>query len=68
MYYNGSEIIQLTHNEALDEKIDISGQRVVWNNRTATFMILGDICTRSCKFCATKSGQPMSRKKSLTPP
>jgi lipoyl synthase len=29
-----------------------------WANGTATFMILGDICTRSCKFCATKTGKP----------
>ena len=31
-----------------------------WNAGTATFMILGDICTRSCKFCATKTGRPFS--------
>lgn len=30
-----------------------------WNAGTATFMILGDICTRSCRFCATKSGRPL---------
>ncbi|MBP1618794.1 MAG: lipoate synthase [Bacteroidetes bacterium] len=30
-----------------------------WNMKTATFMVLGDICTRSCKFCATKSGRPL---------
>ena len=29
-----------------------------WSRRTATFMILGDICTRNCRFCATKSGHP----------
>ncbi|HNY60165.1 MAG TPA: lipoyl synthase [Bacteroidales bacterium] len=29
-----------------------------WGRGTATFMILGDICTRSCKFCATKTGVP----------
>jgi lipoic acid synthetase len=29
-----------------------------WNRKTATFMIGGDICTRSCKFCNTKSGKP----------
>jgi lipoic acid synthetase len=29
-----------------------------WNVGTATFMILGDICTRACKFCATKTGKP----------
>ena len=30
-----------------------------WNQKTATFMIAGDICTRSCKFCNTKSGKPL---------
>jgi lipoic acid synthetase len=30
-----------------------------WNSGTATFMILGDICTRACKFCATKTGKPL---------
>jgi lipoyl synthase len=29
-----------------------------WNSGTATFMILGDICTRACKFCATITGRP----------
>lgn len=29
-----------------------------WGKGTATFMIGGDICTRSCKFCNTKSGRP----------
>lgn len=30
-----------------------------WGNSTATFMILGDVCTRSCKFCNTKTGKPL---------
>nr|WP_256208667.1 lipoyl synthase [Paenibacillus sp. CF384] len=29
-----------------------------WSQRTATFMILGRICTRACRFCAVNSGQP----------
>jgi lipoyl synthase len=29
-----------------------------WGAGTATFMILGDICTRSCKFCNVKTGMP----------
>ncbi|MFN3484120.1 MAG: lipoyl synthase [Planctomycetota bacterium] len=29
-----------------------------WGRKTATFMILGDVCTRSCGFCAVKSGRP----------
>lgn len=30
-----------------------------WARGTATFMIAGDICTRSCKFCNTKTGRPL---------
>jgi lipoic acid synthetase len=30
-----------------------------WNSGTATFMILGNICTRACKFCATATGRPL---------
>ena len=30
-----------------------------WERRTATFMILGDICTRACGFCAIKTGRPL---------
>lgn len=29
-----------------------------WNNRTATFLILGDICTRRCQYCAVTTGRP----------
>ena len=30
-----------------------------WNHRTATFMLLGDICTRRCGFCAVPKGRPL---------
>ncbi|MFP4467353.1 MAG: lipoyl synthase [Bacteroidales bacterium] len=30
-----------------------------WREGTATFMILGDICTRSCRFCNVKTGKPL---------
>ena len=30
-----------------------------WGRGTATLMILGDICTRSCKFCNVKTGRPL---------
>ena len=30
-----------------------------WGKGTATFMICGDICTRSCKFCNTRTGKPL---------
>jgi lipoic acid synthetase len=31
-----------------------------WNRRTATFMILGNICTRRCGFCAVRKGAPLA--------
>ncbi len=30
-----------------------------WNHRTATFMILGNVCTRRCHFCAVEKGAPL---------
>jgi len=31
-----------------------------WDRGTATFMILGDVCTRACTYCAVKSGTPLA--------
>ncbi len=32
-----------------------------WNGGTATFMLMGDVCTRGCKFCAVRTGNPMKK-------
>ncbi len=29
-----------------------------WNNRTATLMVLGNVCTRACRFCSVDTGNP----------
>ena len=31
-----------------------------WNHRTATFMLLGNLCTRRCGFCAVPKGRPQA--------
>lgn len=31
-----------------------------WNSGTATFMLMGEVCTRACKFCHVKNGKPTS--------
>ncbi len=31
-----------------------------WNARTATFLILGDICTRRCHYCSVEAGRPLA--------
>ncbi len=38
-----------------------------WSSGTATFMILGDTCTRACKFCAVKTGNPKGRLNKAEP-
>jgi lipoyl synthase len=38
-----------------------------WNRGTATFMILGDVCTRACGFCAVKTGLPEVPPDALEP-
>jgi lipoyl synthase len=38
-----------------------------WEHRTATFMILGNICTRACGFCAVPSGRPEGPPDELEP-
>jgi lipoic acid synthetase len=39
-----------------------------WEHRTATFMILGDVCTRACGFCAVKTGRPASKELDMDEP
>lgn len=34
-----------------------------WNGGTATFMIMGDVCTRGCRFCAVTTGKPLALDK-----
>jgi lipoic acid synthetase len=38
-----------------------------WDRGTATFMILGDVCTRACGFCAVKTGLPEAPPDALEP-
>lgn len=58
-----AEVRQIVENNGL-HTICSSGrcpnQAECWSRRTATFMILGDICTRGCRFCATRTGQPLA--------
>ena len=52
----------LLHNQCI-HTICVSGrcpnQGDCWSRGTATFMIGGDICTRHCRFCNTKTGKPL---------
>ncbi len=51
-------IVEKYHLHTVCESARCPNQAECWARRTATFMILGDICTRSCRFCAVKTGRP----------
>ncbi|NIA22998.1 MAG: lipoyl synthase [Proteobacteria bacterium] len=57
-YSNVKKILreERLHTVCVEAKCPNLGQ--CWDSGTATFMILGDTCTRACKFCATKTGNP----------
>jgi len=44
--------------ETVCEQARCPNQGECWSRRTATVLILGDVCTRSCRFCAVQSGIP----------
>ncbi len=58
---NYSDVKSLMRNQQLHtvcEEARCPNIAECWNARTATFMILGDTCTRSCGFCNIKTGMP----------
>lgn len=59
-YHFVSDIVHKHHLHTICESGKCPNIGECWGNRTATFLILGDICTRSCKFCNTKTGKPLA--------
>src|SRR5271157_4248377 len=57
-YQNLKRIMRTLDLHTVCEEARCPNMGECWNHGTATFMILGDICTRSCGFCAVKTGKP----------
>lgn len=47
------------HLHTICESGNCPNQGECWAAKTATFMILGDVCTRNCRFCGVTSGKPL---------
>ncbi len=58
-YKQVKQIVTDNHLHTICQSGNCPNMGECWSAGTATFMILGEICTRSCKFCATKSGKPL---------
>ncbi len=57
-YVRLNGLIRQHHLHTVCEEARCPNMGECWNAGTATFMILGDVCTRSCGFCAVKTGRP----------
>jgi lipoyl synthase len=57
-YNDVKTLMRKQHLNTVCEEARCPNMAECWNHRTATFMILGDTCTRSCGFCNVKVGMP----------
>ncbi|MGH7870453.1 MAG: lipoyl synthase, partial [Candidatus Dormibacteraceae bacterium] len=57
-YRELKELVQARQLNTVCEEAHCPNIYDCWNRRTATFMILGAVCTRACRFCAVISGRP----------
>jgi lipoic acid synthetase len=57
-YMEVKEVVQKHHLHTICTSGNCPNIGECWGAGTATFMILGDVCTRSCRFCAVQTGRP----------
>ena len=57
-YFKTKKIINTKKLHTVCEEANCPNISECWNKRHATFMIMGDICTRACSFCNVKTGKP----------
>ncbi len=58
-FHNLKKLVRSNGLHTVCESADCPNIGECWDRGTATFMILGDICTRRCGFCAVKTGRPL---------
>lgn len=57
-FFQVSDILKKHHLQTICQSARCPNITECWTARTATFLILGDTCTRNCGFCAVKKGTP----------
>jgi len=57
-YFKTKEIINKKKLHTVCQEASCPNISECWNKRHATFMIMGDVCTRACSFCNVKTGKP----------
>ena len=57
-YFKTKEIINKKKIHTVCQEASCPNISECWSNKHATFMIMGDTCTRACSFCNVKTGKP----------
>lgn len=58
-YFDIKEVMERLKLHTICEEARCPNRWECWNARTATFLILGDICTRRCHYCSVQTGKPL---------
>ena len=58
-FFEVSNLVKRSHLHTICQSAKCPNIAECWTARTATFLILGDTCTRQCDFCAVKKGTPV---------
>ncbi|RPH93576.1 lipoyl synthase [candidate division KSB1 bacterium] len=58
-FHNVRDLVKGLHLHTVCEEAACPNRGECWNRGTATILIMGDICTRSCGFCNVKTGKPL---------
>src|SRR2546430_6399350 len=59
-YHQLKKLARQLHLHTVCESAQCPNIGECWNHRTATFMLLGNLCTRRCGFCAVPKGRPLA--------
>lgn len=57
-YEEVKRLVESAHLHTVCQSANCPNIGECWHSRTATFMVLGDTCTRNCRFCAVNHGRP----------
>ena len=60
IFFQTKEIIKKNKLNTVCQEANCPNITECWSNKHATFMIMGDTCTRGCAFCDVKTGKPSS--------
>lgn len=58
-FFQVADLLKKNHLHTICQSAKCPNISECWSARTATFLILGDTCTRNCAFCAVKKGEPL---------